>query len=52
MDFTGWVPPEIKIGLAIIALLLMLGAPFLGIKWGFPDDRVLPDSASARQVAD
>jgi len=42
----------IQIGLAIIALLLALGAPFLGIKWGFPDDRVLPDSASARQVAD
>ena len=42
----------IAIGLAIIALLLILGAPFLGIKWGFPDDRVLPDSASARQVGD
>jgi RND superfamily putative drug exporter len=42
----------IAIGVAIIALLLILGAPFLGIKWGFPDDRVLPDSASARQVGD
>jgi putative drug exporter of the RND superfamily len=42
----------IAIGLAIIALLLILGAPFLGIKWGFPDDRVLPDSASARRVGD
>ena len=42
----------IPIGVAIIALLLILGAPFLGIKWGFPDDRVLPASASARQVAD
>jgi putative drug exporter of the RND superfamily len=42
----------IAIGLAIIALLLLLGAPFLDIKWGFPDDRVLPDSASARQVGD
>ncbi|HYB39141.1 MAG TPA: MMPL family transporter [Mycobacterium sp.] len=42
----------IVICLAIIALLVILGAPFLGIKWGFPDDRVLPDSASARQVAD
>ncbi|CRZ18255.1 MMPL family transporter [Mycolicibacterium neworleansense] len=43
---------SIPIGLAVIALLLMLGAPFLGIKWGFPDDRVLPSSASARQVGD
>jgi RND superfamily putative drug exporter len=42
----------VAVGLAIIALLLILGAPFLGIKWGFPDDRVLPDSASARQVGD
>src|SRR5215211_7019673 len=32
----------IPIGLAIVALLLALGAPFLGIKWGFPDERVLP----------
>jgi RND superfamily putative drug exporter len=43
---------SIPIGLAIVALLLVLGAPFLGIRWGFPDDRVLPQSASARQVGD
>ncbi|HKP40459.1 MMPL family transporter [Mycobacterium sp.] len=42
----------IPIALAIVALLLVLGAPFLGIKWGFPDDRVLPQSASTRQVGD
>ena len=42
----------IPVGTAIVALLLLLGAPFLGIKWGFPDDRVLPQSASARQVGD
>ena len=35
------------IGLAVVALLLMLGLPFLGVKWGMPDDRVLPTSASA-----
>ena len=39
-------------GVAVIALLLTLGAPFLGIKWGFPDDRVLPSSASSRQLGD
>ena len=43
---------SIPIGVAIIALLLLLGAPFLGAKWGFPDDRVLPESLSARQVGD
>ncbi len=39
-------------GLAVVALLLLLGAPFLGVKWGFPDDRVLPTTASAHQVGD
>jgi uncharacterized membrane protein YdfJ with MMPL/SSD domain len=42
----------LPIGLAVVALLLVLGAPFLGAKWGFPDDRVLPGSLSARQVGD
>jgi RND superfamily putative drug exporter len=42
----------IGLGLAGVALLLVLGAPFLGVRWGFPDDRVLPHSASAHQVGD
>jgi putative drug exporter of the RND superfamily len=33
-------------------VLLLLGAPFAHIKWGFPDERMLPTSASARQVGD
>ena len=41
----------IAVGVAVIAVLLVLGAPFLGVKWGLPDDRVLPDSARcARSV--
>ncbi|MDG4666121.1 MMPL family transporter [Mycobacterium sp. 236(2023)] len=43
---------SIPIGIVVVTLLLALGAPFLGAKWGFPDDRVLPDSSSARQVGD
>ncbi|ANI41442.1 MMPL domain-containing protein [Mycolicibacterium vaccae ATCC 25954] len=43
---------SIPIGTAVVALLLLLGAPFLGANWGFPDDRVLPESASARQLGD
>jgi putative drug exporter of the RND superfamily len=43
-----WAP----IGLAVIALLLLLGLPFFSVKWGFPDDRVLPHSASSHQVGD
>jgi len=35
-----------------IAMLLLAGVPFLGVRWGFPDDRVLPRSASAHQVGD
>jgi uncharacterized membrane protein YdfJ with MMPL/SSD domain len=42
----------ISIGSAVVALLLLVGIPFLGVRWGFPDDRVLPNSASARQVGD
>ncbi|MBW0015236.1 MMPL family transporter [Mycobacterium sp.] len=43
-----WAP----IGLAVMALLLLLGVPFFSVKWGFPDDRVLPRSASSHQVGD
>jgi putative drug exporter of the RND superfamily len=42
----------VPIGVAVVVVLLALGAPFLGVKWGFPDERVLPTSASARQVGD
>ncbi|MEW5808368.1 MAG: MMPL family transporter [Actinomycetota bacterium] len=42
----------LPIGLAVVILLVLLGLPFLGARWGFPDDRVLPQSASARQVGD
>ena len=40
------------VGLAGVAFLVFLGLPFLSVKWGFPDDRVLPTSASAHQVGD
>jgi uncharacterized membrane protein YdfJ with MMPL/SSD domain len=42
----------LPIGMAMVALLMLLGTPFLGVRWGFPDDRVLPRFASARQVGD
>jgi uncharacterized membrane protein YdfJ with MMPL/SSD domain len=42
----------VPVGLAVIVLLLALGAPFLGVRWGFPDERVLPTSASSHQVGD
>lgn len=42
----------VPIGLAAVVLLGVLGAPFFGVRPGFPDDRVLPKSASAHQVGD
>jgi putative drug exporter of the RND superfamily len=42
----------VVIGLAGSAVLVVLGLPFIGITRGFPDDRVLPRSASAHQVGD
>ena len=42
----------LPIGTVIVALLVLLGTPFLRIQFGSPDDRVLPKSASAHQVGD
>ncbi|GAB3029797.1 membrane protein [Mycobacterium bourgelatii] len=42
----------IAAALTLIVLLLALGAPFLGVNWGYPDDRVLPAASSAREVND
>jgi len=38
----------IVIGSAVVALLVLLGAPFLGVRFGLPDQRVLPEDAPAR----
>jgi RND superfamily putative drug exporter len=46
-----WRRP-ILVGLPVVALLLVLGAPFLRVHFGTPDDRVLPTSAPAREVGD
>src|SRR4051812_24100235 len=37
---------------ATVIPLIVVGLPFLGAKFGFPDDRILPASAPARQVGD
>lgn len=42
----------VPVGLAVVALLVLLGMPFLKVKWGYIDDRLLPRSASAHQVGD
>ncbi|MCC3316406.1 MMPL family transporter [Nocardia africana] len=42
----------LPVSLAIIAVLLAVGAPFLGVKFGYPDDRVLPAGSTSRAVGD
>jgi putative drug exporter of the RND superfamily len=42
----------IPVATAVVAFLLVLGAPFLGLRLSSPDDRVLPESADVRQVHD
>jgi RND superfamily putative drug exporter len=42
----------VPVAVAIVALLVALGAPFLSVKWGVPDDRVLPTSSSSHVVGD
>jgi RND superfamily putative drug exporter len=42
----------LAIGGSIVVLLVLLGLPFIHVKFGLPDDRVLPTSASSRQVQD
>ncbi len=43
-------PAPIAVG--VVLFLLILGAPFLRVNFGLPDDRVLPVTASSRQVQD
>ncbi|HEX4865118.1 MAG TPA: MMPL family transporter, partial [Acidimicrobiales bacterium] len=49
---TGVMRRPVASGLAIVALLVVLGIPFLHVHFGSPDDRVLPTSSAARQVGD
>ncbi|MFF0816711.1 MMPL family transporter [Rhodococcus sp. NPDC003318] len=36
----------------VVGVILVLGSPLLGARLGYPDDRVLPESTSSRQVGD
>ena len=42
----------VVLGGSVVALLVVLGLPFLHVQLGLPDDRVLPASVSSRQVQD
>ncbi|MFI5846096.1 MMPL family transporter [Catenuloplanes sp. NPDC051500] len=40
----------VLLGGAALIVLLLLGAPFLGVRFGLPDERILPADASSRIV--
>ncbi|WP_277832739.1 MMPL family transporter [Speluncibacter jeojiensis] len=40
------------VAVVVIALLLALGAPFLSVRFGAADDRVITDGSASRQVGD
>jgi len=42
----------LPIATGVVAFLVLLGTPFLGVNFGLPDDRVLPSGAASRQVSD
>jgi RND superfamily putative drug exporter len=42
----------VPIATVVVGVLIVLGLPFLGVKFGLPDDRVLPPSANAHSVGD
>jgi RND superfamily putative drug exporter len=49
-SFVMRYPAPIAVG--VVMFLLLLGVPFLRVNFGLPDDRVLPVTASSRQVQD
>jgi RND superfamily putative drug exporter len=41
----------VPVALGVVAVLLLLGAPFLRVSFGTPDDRVLAESVESREVS-
>ncbi|MFF2085228.1 MMPL family transporter [Nocardia sp. NPDC058176] len=49
---TAVMKRPMSIALATTAFLLLLGSPFLGVQFGYPDDRSLPTDVASRSVGD
>ncbi|WP_245717602.1 MMPL family transporter [Nocardia jejuensis] len=50
---TGVTRRAVPIAVVVLAILLLLGSPFLGIRFGTPDDRAIREGAtSSREVGD
>ena len=41
----------VPVAVGVVAVLLLLGSPFLRVQFGTPDDRVLPESAPLAEVS-
>lgn len=48
----GVMKRAVPVTVGVVAILLLLGFPFLSLKFGYPDDRVLPSSTSSHIVGD
>ncbi len=42
----------VAVAVAVVSFLVLLGLPFFGVSFGLPDDRVLPETATSRQVSE
>ena len=49
---TAVVRHPLRSALPVVAGLLAIGSPFLGVRFATPDDRALPGTAAAHQVGD
>jgi RND superfamily putative drug exporter len=49
---TGVMRRPLTVAITGVTLLLVAGLPFLGVEFGVPDDRVLPESDPAREVSE
>jgi putative drug exporter of the RND superfamily len=49
---TGVMKRPLPVATAVVAVLILLGLPFLNVSFGSPDERTLPASSSARQVTE
>ncbi|MFC4126165.1 MMPL family transporter [Nocardia rhizosphaerae] len=49
---TAVMKRPLPVALVTTAFLLLLGSPFLGVQFGYPDDRSLPTGVASRDVGD
>lgn len=48
----GAMRRPVSSGIGVLAILLLAGAPLLGLRFGLPDERTLPEGASSRTTSE